>query len=409
MPKSPTSAPPGNTILFALDAARDHGSRVTLPRWGTSTRIGVLVLAACLAAPARFVHGQDNPEEVRFYPGGPPEATCGYLSHDSRLLAIPGPRDRIDLWHTTTGRRDELHTTPTRPKVVIDGLAIAHPAPVVVFSSDGHHLAALYDESGHNPARISWWNLAARTETVVANLPPQDNTGILIGISRDDSLLTAVVTTRVRPRDGSEDYWVNMLHRWRLPGGEQVVEKQLKCRDYVADLSPDGRFALVGVGERSPIAFKGMLLELDGEKVLWTKTVGADAAFTSDGRSVLSRVERRVLFFDVETGAERCLLELTPEQVGGGSTFLSISPDRRLLVVCKYWSSAPVVTVYATATGREVGRFQFASNDLLPETMSFSPDGRYILTTTGHSGPKDEARTPELRLWRLPEKWLHID
>jgi hypothetical protein len=408
MAKSPTSALPSSAIMVPLDAAPIHGSRPRLPHWGLGTSIGVLVLVACLATHACGARGQDGPKEVRFDPGRPPEATRGYLSHDSRLLAIPGSMDRIELWHLATGRRDELRTAPARPGIPINEVTVqSPPLPVVVFASDGRHLAALYDESVPNPARISWWDLEARTETVVATLLRPQKGGIQIGVSRDDSLLTALVSAEARPRDGHGDREVNTLHLWRLPGGKQVVAKQLKCRGYVTNLSPDGRFALVRVGEGSPIAFEGMLLELDGEKVLWSKVVGADAAFTADGRSVLSRIERRVLLADVATGAERCLLELTPEQVQGGGVFLSISPDRRLLAVCSYPS--PVVTVYDTATGREVGRFRFAAEELLPASIGFSPDGRYILTTTGHSGKRDEAQTPELRLWQVPEKWRHLD
>jgi WD40 repeat protein len=330
-------------------------------------------------------------QEAHLFPISNPSAVDAVFSPDSRRLAIPRAGDEIEIW-TFGSATFEVLLTNDHPKNAA--------SPEMVFSGDGKHLASLYHATEEKPAKISFWDLEARSEKVIATLQPAE-IAMFIGMSRDADRLTTITATVVRKHRTLDHLSGYRFARWRLPSGERESGADLQPNCRVTVLSRDGTYALAA--KNFPARPEPRyLVGVEGGSVLWSKDLQDFSEFTDDSRSVLGFDGKKVLEIDVETGVERLLLEIRPDDVQGSESF-SVSPDRKLLAICGYASST--VTIFDTKTRRKLDEFEYCPPDYLRGMIAFSPDGHYLLTTTGYVGHGDKPKKPMLRLWRVPDAW----
>jgi RNA polymerase sigma factor (sigma-70 family) len=189
-------------------------------------------------------------------------------------------------------------------------------------------------------------------------------------------------------------------------------------RDLFGDPLPAGALARLGtVRFRQGNLVYGLLLSPDGKAVVsyggnqvitfWDAATGRAvrrlpkgarvAAFTPDGRTLISFGDYQLRFWDVATGRV-----LRDKGDGGWASCLAVSPDGKYLAACcpseRIMDSARI-KVWDLATDRLVHSFVRKGHE--PSAVAFSPDGKLLAAGYRHDGAIrfwDLARGKEVRV-----------
>jgi WD40 repeat protein len=162
------------------------------------------------------------------------------------------------------------------------------------------------------------------------------------------------------------------------------------------EFSPDGR-KLLTVRSPGPILFALKQAvpppaaeapgELKSYLCLWNPATGAvlrrwqapglvtAAAFTPDGRGVLTAAADRLTLWDVGTGQERFRTE--------GAAVLACSPDGRVLAAASGTKGGAAIRLLDLRTGKELGRL--TGHEAGVRALAFTPDGTALVSGSADS------------------------
>jgi len=198
------------------------------------------------------------------------------------------------------------------------------------------------------------------------------------------------------------DEWTGAVQLWDAATGKALrtltPDKQGGAPDGLLlsalEFAPDGRTllavqssgALVPLNPAPPPP-AGALGEPTSSLCLWSPATGkvlrrwqapgrvTAAAFTPDGRGVLTATDDRVTLWDVATGKERLRTE--------GAAVLACAPDGRVLAASGGAKGGSAIRLLDLRTGKEVGRL--AGHEAGVRALAFTPDGRALVSGSADS------------------------
>jgi WD40 repeat protein len=298
------------------------------------------------------------------------------LAPDGKSLAAPartgaaaGTPEQVVLWDTATGKQLRRLGEP-----------LDSHCSNLAFSTDGKAVAAGEWDTG----KVHVWDAKTGKEIAAWQAhtaqPKFAGSATAVAFAADGKrLVTGGADNGVRPvlvaRGGAD----NVVRLWDAATGTAV-------RTFVGHtgsihcfaLSPDGRVLATGSADATTrlweVATGKELHVLPGPGVL-------AAAFSPDGKTLLTGADGRIHFWEVATG--KALRELPGHR--GDLTGIAFTPDGKQIIS---GGQDKVVRVRDAATGRDVHGFPGHAEGL--RGVAFSPDGQ-LLATAGCD------RT--LRLW----------
>jgi RNA polymerase sigma factor (sigma-70 family) len=334
-------------------------------------------------------------------------------SPDGQTLASPGPGDFVCLWDPSTGReKRRWHTgeqwlqsvsySPDGRTLATTGFegsrvrlwdpdtgrelrpAVGHNAPIcgLSFSPDGKTVWSV----GGDQVAIRWDVVSGEGQPLSAVRPVGQT--LAFAVSHDGRTLAT------DGPDGSVCLWDADGHALGTLDGHAGTL-------HMVAFSPDGK-VLASSGSDQTVRFWDVAThhELCRTEVLGS--VWGCLAFSADGRKLalaggggaVAGSAPRVL--DVQTGKEILRLEPPPPAPGvgvGWEEFVSFSPDGRTLVTignhqhqaARFWD---------VTTGKLVGHCGGDTHSHVWKSLAFSPDGRLLAT-----GPYD--RDDAVHLWEV--------
>ena len=298
-----------------------------------------------------------------------PEAHAGGVSivrytPDGRLVLTAGDDGTIRIWDSATGRQRRI--------IQEDG-----SVHVLAVSQDGKILAtgvqqpvegvSVWDlETGRK--RQDWPEHGAIVGAEALAFAP-DGDALLV-FDRDQVLRAFEIATG-RQRDaeqpvlslddnGANNSWIT---RGEFSPGNRFLAVSTDTTAYVAELSTGTeRFSTPSVAMAFSSDGRSVAVAMPGKPEL---TRLADASYRTFGQVVDS-----IDVIDLATTKSKRI------DIGGDSvTALAFSPDGKVIAVAGGWLN-PVVRLYRTSDGREIGRFTCPARISHAGALAFSPDGQ---------------------------------
>jgi serine/threonine-protein kinase len=277
----------------------------------------------------------------------------GYLAHLRQPATVaapemPGPRPAA----RTEGSRQPLRRlVPRSPRLLV---------PLI--------LAVLGLGMG-----LTWFGLAGADGG--GNAPPDDSAAPVRRLRGHTGPVHNVRFTPDGQRLVSGSGWPEADHTvrvWNVASGQELSRVMVPGGVHSLDLTPDGRFALVGLNT-------GQVLYLDidsGQVVRTLKVHGAAVgwvALAADGRRAFSTSdEGTARMWSLADGRELARFDVQSKQARGGA----VLPDGRLLT----GDSAGMLQLWDTATGREVKQVPMGGPWMI-DALRLSADGRQVLVS----------------------------
>jgi WD40 repeat protein/uncharacterized caspase-like protein len=329
---------------------------------------------------------------------------------------------------------EEAKARAARPELVLQTGYPYLGATRMVFSPDGRLVAT----TTMNSSQVKLWEVATGRElrTLVASAGAAGGmfssvmTGVAaLAFSRDSRLVAA------GNRDGTVNVWDVVTGR-AMPtigiaptspsasGGSvddaraAMASKMLGV--YAVAFSPDGRTLLAFSGDvrQYDVATGGELRKLDIGMVADAGSMLGHAALTPDGgqiviaaRDISGKPTTSVKFIDLATGNEARGLQL-PDDARGGSTYLSMTTDGRLLgaaLESKAGDGQQQLKLW-DITGKSKGRVLFEVPRGKFGQIDFSPDGRLLALAVGDTVKLfDTATAQEARSIDVPNRLARIN
>jgi WD40 repeat protein len=301
----------------------------------------------------------------RALPAGHVGAVLAVTALDDNNLLTFGADGTLRRWRADTGKLVDERPIPGQPALLAPSYA-----DVIAVAPDGRTVAI------QNNRGLSVWDVAAGRERrgwaswanwwfFSLKLSPDGK--LLAGLNHRHSIHVRDITTGNELPPLAEELPDNAFPRW--------------LREVVAyEFAPDGRtlFTLTVPGNRAPAGTPRSTLRLwdvaSGRSIRqWHSDEGAGAvAFSPDCRTVAVATEKHLVLWELSSGKERWRFQST----GGVPAF---SPDGRLLAV----GEREGVRVWDVRAGKELGRLAGHAGPVLG--MSFTPDGRALLTASADS------------------------
>jgi WD40 repeat protein/serine/threonine protein kinase/Flp pilus assembly protein TadD len=289
------------------------------------------------------------------------------------------PPDAADLQFLLRSNLASVRPEPAGPRTQLrPGLGIRAVSP------DGK---TVLRESGY-PPQAQLWNVV--TGQAIGE-PQTHGSGVLIAAFSPDGkrLVTGGASGVGAERKGQIQFWDAATAKALAPPRE--LPSAVTCLAF----SPDGTALLTGHADRMARFWdaatgtaKGNPLEIGGPAKPGRSI--SRVAFSPDGRTALTVVEKDVRLWDVATSKPRGEAMSHPPSV----TDLAFSPDSRLVVTV---ANDKAARIWDVATGQAVGA-PLPHRDPVRH-VAFSPDGQ-TLATGGGLMAYDGGPRGELRLWR---------
>lgn len=344
------------------------------------------ILAGCLAIPIPHIGHQVDPEELEQLISG--RSTREQLSSSlgSSDLAY-GSALAVYQWSTSKGTV----------------LYAGYIAGAARFGTRDFRMLAGFDGAG----RLSRYEIVTRPAAVAGRWP---------GAAAADSATSTPVPPARRlswsashrlsgVSFGGDGVFLfgsdggSTIRRWRVepgPGGKGGGAERLKealgpgNRVLALGRSPEGRVWAAGGGKES-VAFgepegQGTAHTIHPDSPPHAPALGRvmAAAISADGQVAAGGQAGIVKLWDGETSQERHTLVVGTRDLAA----LAFSPDGRLLAAADVDGA---VTLFATATGRQLAAILPAFDHYEPRGLAFSPDGSILATSPGLT----------VELWRL--------
>jgi WD40 repeat protein/serine/threonine protein kinase/tetratricopeptide (TPR) repeat protein len=356
----------------------------------------------------------DGLKGARFSPDGRRVLTDGWrwLDDHSRLEC------ETRLWDAGTGR-------PLTPPIKHESLPIGESIP----SYNGRHILTFEMGLGEEKGRVRVWD-AATGQPVAPGLQPAGPV-VHASFSPDGRrVLTVSQCPSKLPDQGKSNGNTGRPNSprktearvWDVVTGQPLTTAMRPDRWITsASFSPDGRRIVTVSGDselwlrpgRSTIGFESSDDKVPGEVGVWDAATGqlltgplqrtgmnlVFATFSPDGRRVLAAAGGGVLVWDGSTGRlligpleHPGLFDNESRGQSGVHSAALFSPDgRRILTTSGHSNPVGETRVWDAVTGRLLARVPH----LAAGAASFSPDGRRILTVSESGGDGGEARVWE--------------
>ena len=342
-------------VTFTAVVGRYVSSCVAFDRSGKVLAVGVGTTVEVFDLTAKWAPGEVV-RPAQTFVGHTGKVRC-IAFHPTRPAIVSGGGDRtIKVWEppltepvaTLRGHTDTVHT--------------------LVFLGNGELLSGGLDD-------IRFWNASEDPEGLLLD-------GTQAAVSADGRY----VATTGRGQGWWTDPKANAVWLWDAKTGKLVREftlgkESLESFDYLA-LSRDGRY-VAGSNGIGLVGGSITVWEAGTGKV--ASTIKADDGFQKlayhpDGKTLVAvskpfefDVKKRppvtLRFFDPATGKERASVPLKWDEVSS----LTFSPDGAILAIANSWGG---VKLLDGTSGAELTTLAEAGS-----SVSFSPDGRFILTT----------------------------
>jgi DNA-binding beta-propeller fold protein YncE len=189
------------------------------------------------------------------------------------------------------------------------------------------------------------------------------------------------------------------------PLTDSIVTVAVPGRPFVALPSADGCHLLVslnpsGSGEQPGVAVLDVGRTLTLRRVVPTAQIPSGMALSRDGKVLIAAHNESASLFDVASlvnGGE-ALIGRIPERAGAGRVYANTSPDDALLFLADERTKSITVVDFAKARvpgGAAQSVLGFIPTGDLPIALTFSPDGKWLYTTSQRVPTSAQANTSQ--------------
>jgi RNA polymerase sigma factor (sigma-70 family) len=330
------------------------------------------------------------------------------VSADGKVVVTHGSDDTLRRWELTTGKE-------------LGRLAVPGEGLVVALSPTGRLLAYTDDTT------LRVWDVAAKKDVLKIELPMDPN-GVVARTGTVDLAKFSPNEKVLVTGDLS-----GAVHLWDVATGKELHKltagKEIEAgaaQLFLQEFSGDGRMLLTGCLMNTvvplaaqPGAQPPAMEDPVSVLCLWDPAAGVllrrweakgivrSAAFTPDGRAVVTISAERVTVWEVATGGERFHIKGSH----GAAALVSCSPDGRF-VACV---AGATVRLLDLRTGEECGRLKGHEADVW--SLAFTRDGKKLISGSADStalvwdaarlvppAPKIQEQAAE----RLDELWADL-
>lgn len=185
------------------------------------------------------------------------------------------------------------------------------------------------------------------------------------------------------------------------PLADSIMTASVPGRPFVALPSADGCHLFVslnpsGPGEQPAVAVLDVGRTLTVRRLVPTPQIPSGMALSRDGRVLIAAHNESASLFDVAAllNGGDALLGRIPEKAGAGRVYANTSPDDALLFLADERTKSITVVDFARARvkgGAAESVLGFIPTGDLPIALTFSPDGKWLYTTS--------QRVPNTQQW----------
>jgi WD40 repeat protein len=283
------------------------------------------------------------------------------FSPDGKTLFTAGRDGKVWAWDTASGQRRGRTVTLARGIAAMD------------FSRDGRTILT----AGHDRTVRRW---DADTGRPVGPAMKHEGAVFSVAFSPDGQTILT----------GSRDKTARL---WDADTG-RLIGQPMEHREPLTSVafSPDGTTVLTGSADRMARRWDAASGQPLGQPMEHSGAVNA-VAFSPDGKTILTGSEDRTArWWDAASGQP-----IGPPMVHPGRVMsVAFSPDGKTIVAAVFnWGNAGIsqeAQAWDAATGQPIGPPMKRSQETMEMRIRFSPDGRYLLMSDGHTA----------RLWDAP-------
>jgi WD40 repeat protein/class 3 adenylate cyclase len=306
------------------------------------------------------------------------------FSPDSEFALVGDGDGTIHLWDVQTGREIRQFLGHTKP---VSGIVFSSDGKLVLTASQDY-TARLWDintgeelQVFHHDNLVRGVALSPDRKTVFTNGDFHETREWDIETGQELRRFTSQAGKIVLSPDGNDLLTVDRagMRLWNVEHRPELPSFKNDSGFGAVAFSPDGKQVLTGGFDGIAILWDAVTGQKLREFIGHTYDINYGAGFSPDGRYVLTgSLDNTVRLWETQTGKE--IRQFTTHTVWIDS--VAFSPDGKYVAA----SGGGGAQIWNAETGQELRRFDSDGPDFSFARVSFSPDGRYLVTADLSNG-----------------------